>query len=185
MIRYWLLISGFENLIFAELKVLITILSMKKNCVVMLLCFFIIALTNITTKAQTSPEHLPVLGINTPWTDGQLIEPSALVTILKDPGSSSPLILNIGAVEDIKGATHIGAVSNAKNLEKLKNSVAGVPKNRTMIIYCGCCPFAKCPNIRPAFIALKKMGFTNVKVLDLSTNLKTDWIAKGYPLAGR
>jgi hypothetical protein len=143
------------------------------------------ALTNITAKAQISPAPLPALGVNNPWTDSQLIEPSVLAAILKDSGSNNPLIFNIGAVEDIKGAKHIGAVSNAKNLEKLKNSVVALPKNTAMIIYCGCCPFAKCPNIRPAFIELKKMGFTNVKVLDLSTNLKTDWITKGYPLAGR
>jgi len=54
-----------------------------------------------------------------------------------------------------------------------------------MVIYCGCCPFTKCPNIRPAFQQLKKMGFTNVKVLDLPVNLQTNWIAIGYPLAGK
>jgi thiosulfate/3-mercaptopyruvate sulfurtransferase len=40
----------------------------------------------------------------------------------------------------------------------------------------------KCPNIRPAFSALKSAGFQNVRVLELRTNLRTDWTAKGYPV---
>ena len=103
---------------------------------------------------------------------------------IKDASSNSIAIFNIGAVEDIKGAKHIGAVSNSENLEKLKRAVAVLPKNTAMVIYCGCCPFAKCPNIRPAFLELKRLGFSNVKVLNLPANLKTNWIAKGYPLAG-
>ncbi len=112
------------------------------------------------------------------------MEPSVLAAQIKTGGTNLPLILNIGAVEDIKGATHIGAVNDAKNLEKLKSTVAALPKNTSIVVYCGCCPFAKCPNIRPAFALLLKGGFTNVKLLNLSTNLKTNWIAKGYPLAG-
>jgi len=138
----------------------------------------------LKTQAQISNPVAPTLTVSNPWTDTQLIEPSVLATQIKAGGTNIPLILNIGAVEDIKGATHIGAVNDAKNLEKLKITVAALPKNTAIVIYCGCCPFAKCPNIRPAFAELIKSGFTNVKLLNLSTNLKTNWIAKGYPLAG-
>jgi len=99
--------------------------------------------------------------------------------------ASSPVIFNIGAVEDIKGAIHIGPVSNAANMEKLKQKVASLPLSKPVIIYCGCCPFTKCPNISPAFLELKKMGFTQIKVLNLPVNLKTNWIAKDYPLASK
>jgi hypothetical protein len=34
-----------------------------------------------------------------------------------------------------------------------------------VVIYCGCCPLDKCPNVRPAFTLLKTMGFTNLHVL--------------------
>jgi hypothetical protein len=51
-----------------------------------------------------------------------------------------------------------------------------------VVIYCGCCPFAKCPNVRPAFSTLLGMGFKNPRLLNLSHNLKADWIDKGYPL---
>jgi hypothetical protein len=52
-------------------------------------------------------------------------------------------------------------------------------------VYCGCCPFEKCPNIRPAFNLMKAMGFSNGKLLNLPTNLKQNWIAKGYPVEGK
>jgi predicted ATPase len=153
---------------------------MKKTFLITFLAMLITGLTCITSKAQTSPIATPTLGINNPWTDSQLMEPSALAGNFKDAKSKNPVIFNIGAVEDIKGAKHIGAVSNA---EKLKSAVAALSKNTAIVIYCGCCPFAKCPNIRPAFLELQKLGFTNVRLLNLPTNLKTNWIAKGYPLA--
>ncbi|MFL6463384.1 MAG: hypothetical protein ACJ73N_03115, partial [Bryobacteraceae bacterium] len=50
-----------------------------------------------------------------------------------------------------------------------------------IVIYCGCCPFDKCPNIHPAYNTLKDLGFTDVKVVVNKTNLHTDWVSKGYP----
>jgi hypothetical protein len=49
------------------------------------------------------------------------------------------------------------------------------------VIYCGCCPMLKCPNIRPAYSTLKELGFTHIRVLSLPTNLHTDWVSKDYP----
>ena len=140
---------------------------------------------SLSAKAQTSPKPVPTLEVSTPWTDSQLIEPAVLAGHLNETGPNGFLILNIGAVEDIPGAKHIGAVNNAQNMERLKNAVIVLPKNTPVVIYCGCCPFVKCPNIRPAFLEMQRLGFTSVKVLDLPVNLKTNWIAKGYPLAGK
>jgi 3-mercaptopyruvate sulfurtransferase SseA len=39
----------------------------------------------------------------------------------------------------------------------------------------------KCPNVRPAYSALKAAGFKNVRVLDIPENFHADWVAKGYP----
>jgi len=120
-----------------------------------------------------------------PWKETQLLQPTALAAKLK-ANSPHGVILNIGFVEDIKDAKHIGSVNQADNLEKLKKTVASLPKNTELIIYCGCCPLhTKCPNTRPAYRELTKLGFTNIKVLELVTNLKTDWINPGYPLAGK
>jgi len=132
---------------------------------------------------QANPGPMPSLGVTNPWTNNQLIEPADLAAMINNGTAGNLAIYNIGAVEDIKGAKHIGPVSNPENLEKLKAAVAGLPKNTAIIIYCGCCPFTKCPNIRPAFIELTKDGFTDVKLLNLPKNLQTNWIAPGYPLA--
>ncbi|MGZ3872268.1 MAG: rhodanese-like domain-containing protein [Mucilaginibacter sp.] len=134
--------------------------------------------------AQTSAVPMAAPGVTMPWTEDQLLAPAALAADLKDKDLKSPLIFNIGAVEDIKGVRHIGAVNTTGNLESFKHAIAGLSKTTEVVIYCGCCPFAKCPNIRPAFNELKKEGFTNIKVLDLPVNLKTNWIAYGYPLKG-
>ena len=117
-----------------------------------------------------------------PWTAKQLIAPAVLATDMKDGKTNDFHIYNIGAVEDIKGAKHIGPVSNLTNLEKLKANIASLPKNTVIIIYCGCCPFSKCPNIRPAFTELTKEGFTDIRLLDLPKNLQSNWITPGYPL---
>lgn len=135
-------------------------------------------------KAQTSAAPMSTVLNKYPWTDNELIEPAMLAATLTKNPENAPLIFNIGAVEDIKGAKHIGAVSNAENMKRLKNDVSALPKNTAIVIYCGCCPFTKCPNIRPAFVELKKMGFTNIKLLNLPANLKTNWVSHGYPLSG-
>ena len=146
-------------------------------------CILIAGLWCPVAKAQTSPVAQPSLLDNYPWTSHDLIEPSALADVIKDTPAKLPLILNIGAVEDIKGAKHIGAANKAENMAALKSAVSALPKNAEIVIYCGCCPFTKCPNVQPAFKELKAMGFINVKLLNLPVNLRTNWVSKGYPLA--
>jgi hypothetical protein len=166
--------------IFEQTKLQINTWNMKKESLIAVLSLIFIVLLNTTTKSQTSPMTMPTLGVTNPWTEGQLLEPATLAADIKV--GAAPVIFNIGAVEDIKGATHIGAVNKPENLEKLKAAVANMPKSTAIVIYCGCCPFVKCPNIRPAFQELKNEGFTNVKLLNLATNLKSNWVDKGYPL---
>ena len=49
------------------------------------------------------------------------------------------------------------------------------------MIYCGCCPLAHCPNLRPAYTALKELGFSRLRILNLPENFGTDWADRGYP----
>ena len=117
-----------------------------------------------------------------PWTDKQLKDPAVLAAAIADPKAPRPLIFNIGPVQQIKGAIAIGPATKPDNLEKLKQQLAKLPKDKEVIIYCGCCPYSRCPNVRPAFELLKKLKFTNAKLLNLPTSLNDDWISKGYPL---
>ena len=119
------------------------------------------------------------------WVQKDLIEPSELASMIANPKGQQAQIFNIGVVEDIKGAKNIGGVSNKENLEKFKSALNKLPKNTLLVVYCGCCPFERCPNIRPAIGLIKSMGFSNGKLLNLPTNLKQNWIDKGYPLAAK
>lgn len=148
-----------------------------KNIAAIILSFCALNVYSLKVNAQA---NLPATGLDVPWSANELIEPATLAK-----ATNKPIIFNIGVVEDIKGARHIGAGKNAENIALLKKEITGLPKNTPIVFYCGCCPFAKCPNIRPAYRELKAAGFTNIKLLNLATNLKTDWIAKGYPLAAQ
>ena len=82
----------------------------------------------------------------------------------------------------IKGSIYIGPTKDQKNLDTFKTQLDKLPKDANIVIYCGCCPFDRCPNVRPAFELLNKMEFRNQKLLNLSHNVKADWIDKGYPV---
>jgi thiosulfate/3-mercaptopyruvate sulfurtransferase len=93
-----------------------------------------------------------------------------------------PLILNVGPMELIKSAVDVGRATSVTGIEKIKSTVALENKNRTVVVYCGCCSYASCPNIKPAYDALIASGFKNAKVLELPEGIKPDWVAKGYPM---
>lgn len=118
-----------------------------------------------------------------PWSQKQLLQPAELAAKLNSSKGAKPVIFNIGVVENIKNAKKIGAAREEANLAKFKQELSKLPKNSMVVVYCGCCPFDKCPNIRPAMKLLNDSKFTNAFLLNLPTNLKTDWVNKGYPLA--
>lgn len=120
--------------------------------------------------------------------DMQLIEPRDLVAQLQNPKAEKPLILNVGprllfVQAHIPGAEYIGATGEPQGLEALRTRLRSVPKTKPIVIYCGCCPWSHCPNVRPGYAELRKLGFTKAKVLYIADNLGTDWVYKGYPTA--
>src|SRR4030095_1351485 len=117
-----------------------------------------------------------------PWTPDQLMQPEALAAIINDSTAAKPLIISIGPAGLIKGTIKVGAAHEKENLADLKKLLSKEDKKRNIVIYCGCCPFKDCPNIRPAFSLLTEMKFTNHKLLNLPRNLKVDWINHGYPM---
>ena len=121
-------------------------------------------------------------GQNDPWTQQQLLAPADLAKVLKNPKSPQPIIYSIGMQAIIKGSLDIGPVMMAENLNTLKQKLGKLPKNAQIVVYCGCCPFSRCPNIKPAMALLKNMQFSNYKLLNLPQNVKVDWIDKGYPI---
>lgn len=115
------------------------------------------------------------------WAESQLTPPSDLANVINS-GKAQPILFSIGPGAIIKGSIDIGPAKEKENLKKLKAALSTLPKDTGIVIYCGCCPFQHCPNIRPAFRLLNKMKFTNHKLLSLPKNIKVDWIDKGYPV---
>lgn len=115
------------------------------------------------------------------WTKDQLLEPQALAAVLAS-GKHIPVIFSVGPGASIPHSVHIGMTNDEANLASLKKRAGELPKNAAVVLYCGCCPFENCPNVRPAIAALKKAGLTNYKLLNIPSNLKKDWIDKGYPV---
>ncbi len=116
----------------------------------------------------------------------QLISPEDLLQVLQSPQGDKPLILNVGPFllyrqAHIADSEYVGAGSDKHALELLRAKVKPLPRGKYIVLYCGCCPWSHCPNVRPAFKELSTMGFTNVKVLYIADNFGTDWVYKGYP----
>lgn len=119
--------------------------------------------------------------------DLALIEPKDLAAIRPD---QAPAILYVGPnvlyrSKHIPGSVFAGPGNTAAGIELLKAAADKLPRTRDIVIYCGCCPWERCPNIKPAAEALRGMGFTRVKALNLPTGFKVDWIDHGLPVEPR
>lgn len=117
----------------------------------------------------------------------RLINPDELVKILQSPKSEKPLMIQVGShvlytQAHIPGSEYIGPASSETGLQSLRKRVASLPRSTFIVLYCGCCPWSHCPNVKPADDALRAMGFTNVKVLYIANNFGADWVEKGYPV---
>jgi hypothetical protein len=122
--------------------------------------------------------------VSDPWPAGSLMEPAALAKDLQSGKSPRVLCVAFPVLYNSKHIVHAafaGPGSKPEGLEALKKAAAPLPRDADLVIYCGCCPMVKCPNIRPAYRVLKEMGFTHIRVLDIPTNMHTDWFSKDYP----
>jgi hypothetical protein len=117
-----------------------------------------------------------------PWTSKQLMDPAELAREITDPTAHKPFIFCVGPGAVIKNSIDVGPGKEKGNLDKFKQQLSKLPKDADIVIYCGCCPFERCPNVRPAFTLLNEMKFTNHKLLNIPHNIKTDWIDHQYPV---
>jgi thiosulfate/3-mercaptopyruvate sulfurtransferase len=123
-----------------------------------------------------------------PWSSSQTVQPADLALELAGAASAKPTVICVGfrplyQGAHIPGATFHGSTSKPEAVVELKTWAQPLPRSTNLVVYCGCCPMPKCPNIRPAFTALRDMGFTHLRVLILPNDLNTDWTEKGYPVS--
>jgi thiosulfate/3-mercaptopyruvate sulfurtransferase len=147
---------------------------MKTKIPIIILFAFVATFTSCGQGSSTGQKE--------PWTQSQLLEPADLAKTLNDTKAAQPYVFCIGPQAVVKGSIYIGPTRDPANLETFKAQLSKLPKDANIVIYCGCCPFDRCPNVRPAFELLNKMQFKNQRLLNLPHNVKVDWIDHGYPV---
>jgi len=120
-----------------------------------------------------------------PWTAADVISTDDFAK--QPPAHANSQLLYVGfpvlyRSAHIPGSKYAGPGAKAEGIAELKKVLAGVPRTERVVLYCGCCPWTQCPNVRPAWQAAHDMGFKDIKVMMIPTNLRTDWTDKGYPV---
>ena len=138
----------------------------------------------IGAAGRVLADHKPASSIPT----AALIQPADFAAALNAPATSKPLILQVGFRKaylqaHIPGSEYVGAASEEDGVKVLRERVATLHKDRAIVIYCGCCPWSKCPNIAAAYEALQHLGFKNVKVIYIADDFGTNWVDQGFPTA--
>lgn len=151
--------------------------SIKKNYFV----FAVLGLALISASAVLAfqASSIPV---------SRLMNPDELVKILQSTKGEKPLMIQVGShvlyeQAHIPGSEYIGPASYESGLQQLRQRVQALPRRKFIVIYCGCCPWSHCPNVKPADDTLRALGFTNVKVLYFPDNFGANWVNRGYPVA--
>jgi thiosulfate/3-mercaptopyruvate sulfurtransferase len=148
-------------------------------CGLILLCLFgAVPRAPAATGSEPADAGIP---------SGRLMQPAELARLLQSSGAK-PLILQVGsrvlfAQAHIPASEYTGAAGQDAGLEALRARVKDLDRDRFIVLYCGCCPWPRCPNIRRAWHQLDAMGFKRVEALYIAEDFGTDWVAKGYPVA--
>ena len=153
---------------------------MKPHRYLLFLALLLISLQAHLGLAQN--QHVPASSIPT----ADLIQPADFAANLQT-SAPKPLILQVGshvlfAEAHIPGSEYVGPAGQDAGIQTLKDRVAPLPKDTAIVLYCGCCPWDRCPNIARAYNLLHSQGFTHLKVLYIADNFGADWVNKGYPV---
>lgn len=120
-----------------------------------------------------------------PWTVKNVVTVKELGAELSSK-KNKPVLLHVGfsflyQQSHIPGSIYVGPARSKDGINSIKEAVKHYKKNKSIVLYCGCCPWTDCPNIRPAYETLNKLGYKNVKVLYIPDSFMKDWTKHGYP----
>jgi hypothetical protein len=120
------------------------------------------------------------------WSNAERTTPEELAKLLQTPGAEKPVMFNVGfrvlyTQAHIPGSQYAGPGVDPAAVDTLRKAVAALPKTTSIVLYCGCCPWERCPNLEKPWTMLQAAGFTRVKVLYIPKNFGQDWVQKGYP----
>ena len=111
-------------------------------------CIFLFLIISCKNTVAQNPEN---------WTKDQLVEPSTLAAIINS-NKELPVIFSIGPGAVIPNSIDIGMVNSEQNMEHFKDRVNKLSKSADIIVYCGCCPFDRCPRCASCDSFFKKPG---------------------------
>lgn len=128
----------------------------------------------------------PATPTPTSFQDATKLTPDELAKALAKTGVEKPAVFHVGfgvlfVQAHIPGSSYAGPGSSQAGLDAIRKAVASLPKAKPIVLYCGCCPWERCPNMEQPWRALVSAGFTDVSVLVIPKNFGQDWVSKGYP----
>jgi len=137
--------------------------------------------------ASAQAAQVPGAGKAAELANAVQIEPKQLAELLSATKGDKPVVLHVGfknlyGQAKIPGSDYAGPGSTPEGLQLLRQRVSSLQKKQLIVLYCGCCPWDKCPNAKPAYEALHAMGFTNVKVAHIAENFGANWVNAGLPV---
>jgi thiosulfate/3-mercaptopyruvate sulfurtransferase len=117
---------------------------------------------------------------------GDLLQVPQLDALLNGPAEKRPVLLHVGfkvlyRSGHIPDSRYVGPASKPAGIAAMKKALQPLSRQTPVVLYCGCCPWQDCPNVRPAFRTAREMGFKDVKVLFIAKNLQADWIDHKLP----
>ena len=143
------------------------------------------AILELKKNAQDIKTNEIITKPSDPWTPDHLITTNEFAKVLSNPKVAKPIIYYVGfdflfKEGHIPGSKYAGPASKQYGVDTIKYQIKDLKHNQDIVIYCGCCPWRDCPNIRQEYKIFKEQGFTNVKVLYLPESFAKDWKGKGY-----
>ena len=159
-------------------------LCLYANCMKTAIALLVIAVGALI--AQQPADHSDAAAFNPPWTVTEVIQTGDLA---KAVGKKDVHIFQVGFAQlykskHVPGSVYAGPGRSQEGLDELKRAVAKVPKDAQIVLYCGCCPWDHCPNMKPAYNLLHGLGYTKIKIVEIPQNFLKDYVEKGYPVEG-
>lgn len=114
-----------------------------------------------------------------------LVTPQQLAKELKAP--KPPIVIHVGFAVlyrggHIPGALHVDEATSPAGKAALIKTISRLPRDRDIVLYCGCCPWQDCPNVQPAYAIAKAIRGKQIKLLNIPQDFDHDWGSKGYPV---
>jgi 3-mercaptopyruvate sulfurtransferase SseA len=120
-----------------------------------------------------------------PWPESAVVPPKALVRQIQ--AKDGPFVLQVSYDDlyrdgHVPGSRHAGPGETKAGQAMIRKLVKDLPRDREIVIYCGCCPYKECANLLPVYGMMRKMGFRKLRVLQLDNDFAIDWMRRGLPL---